>query len=170
MNARMCQQSAANRLRLVQTHSAEIRSDHALDAVVFCEALVEHGPIGVDEIGERQIASKHLRYEMLCLAAHGGFEFGIVFRIKIRVRLHHTDLAHAQPLAGEVLEKAPAARIRQHALGLGTANGRIEQTAIRRSFQQFVIWRRSPEKIGHPRCNGEGVGTVRRLFVVEESR
>lgn len=92
MNARVGQQSAAHRLRLVQTHAAEIGAGHALNAVMFREPLIEHGPIGVDEIGERQVASKHLRDEVLRLPAHRNFEFVVVFGVEIGVRFHRARL------------------------------------------------------------------------------
>lgn len=93
MNARMGQQSAAHGLRLVQTHATEIGPGHALNLVMSSEAFIEHRPVGIDEIAERQVAPEHLRDEVFCLPTHRRFEFGVVFGIELGVRFHHTDFA-----------------------------------------------------------------------------
>ena len=106
-HARLRQHAAPRRFGR-QLDAAELLPRDARDAVVLGQALVEDRPVGVHEIGQRQIFLQHFAEEAVRLLQHRVAEHLVELGILPHVGLGEVDVAQVEPLAGEVLARTAA--------------------------------------------------------------
>ena len=72
--AGLSQQSATHCVRLIQFDSPEMVAFHFGDAVMLGESIVQHCPVGIDQVDQRFVFLKQLTNEASCFFDHGSFK------------------------------------------------------------------------------------------------
>ena len=165
----MGEQSAAVVFGL-QRDLAEGDAFDAGDVVVPGEAVVQHGPIGVEEVGDVEVLCEDLGEEAAGLGEHGGLEGIVIFRIELLVGRGGVDVAQGQPLVGEVAHEALRAAIGEESVGLGAQGGGLQQRTGLGHPAEFVIRCGAPEHVAESSGDGPGVEASGLFVKVEVGR
>ena len=128
-------------------------------AVEIAEAAVRHRPVGVDEGVDGQVLAEHFAEVFDDLAAHARLEPGIVVRVEFLVGREHADAVELEPLAGEVVDEAAGALVREQAVDLLAKVFALELAGLGRG-EETVVRHRAPDEVGEARSEFP----VRELF------
>ena len=96
------------------------------DVVMAGEAVVQHRPVGIEEVGYAEVFCEDFGKEAASLIEHGGLEGIVVLGVKLLVRRGGVDVAEREPLIGEVAHEALRAPIREQTVRLGAQDRRLQ--------------------------------------------
>ncbi len=135
--------------------------------VVPCEATVEEGEVGVDEVGDAQIAAQQLGEVGAGFLEHGFLHDGIEVAEETCVGRGEVDLIELEPLVGEGGDEAFGFGVRKQPLNLLREGLRVAELVLVREFEQFLIGHGAPKGETEPR--GDGV-VVEKAWGLDEGQ
>ena len=136
-------------LRL-QRDLAEGDAFDARDVVMAGEAVVQHRPVGVEEVGHAEVLCEDLGKEAAGLIEHGGLEGVVVFRIELLVGRGRVNVTEGKPLVGEVAHEALRPAVGEQSVGLGAQGRGLQQRSGLGVLAEFVVGCRAPEHVAQP--------------------
>ena len=148
-HAAMAQHAAALVRR--ELDAPELRSGHALDAVVGRQQLVEERVPRVDELADRTVLAQDPVEEHPRLGLHRVAQLGPPGGELLRVRLDAVEISNLEPLAGKILRHREGLRIGEHPRQLRLEDLRRAQPAPFGQRQQLLVRHRVPQEVTQPR-------------------
>ncbi len=155
-----------------ELHLAELPALRARNAVVLRQPAVEHGEVGVHEVGQAQVVLQNFLEEEFGFPEHRHLEHVVEFGVEDVAWLGEIDLAQVQPLADEVLgEGRRLGVLEQGGSSLLCARDvRVAQFAFFGEGEQFLVGQGAPEEVRQPAGQSEVVEFARLLAEKQELR
>ena len=132
----------------------ELVAFQAGEAVVFGEAFVGEGVVGVEEVEGGEVFFDEIGEEGFGFAPEVILDFVEVFEAGV-VGVEVFEVAELEPLAGEVFGEGFGAPVGEHAVDGGGEVG--AEFGIGGELEEFVVWGGGPEEVGEAGGEGEFV-------------
>ena len=143
--------SSPRRATSVDRDAAEPAAVDVRNPVVPGQPLVDERVVGGHQLHDRAVFPHDALEEHLGFAPERLAEVVVEIREQVRVGLHVAHVAQLQPLAGEVVDERPRARVGQHAATCCLEHGGVLQLPCFRHAQQFIVWNAAPQEERQPR-------------------
>ena len=121
------------------------------EVVVFSEAFVGEGVVGVEEVEDGEVFFDEVGEEGFGFAPEVRLDFVEVFEAGV-VGVEVFEVAKLEPLAGEVFGEGFGAPVGEHAIDGGGEAG--AEFGFGGELEEFFVWRSGPEEVGE--AGGEG--------------
>ena len=121
------------------------------DAVVLREPLVDKGVVRRQQIEDAAVFAEHAVEEEVGFRPHRRAKRLVEVGEDQPVGLFRFDVAHEQPLLGEVADERFGSSVAQHPPDLALEHGRCVQLPLRRDVEQGVVRNAAPEEEGKAR-------------------